>query len=75
MGCDIIRRYFCFGYYGFNLRTHMGCDTEHVCRIIKKVSFNLRTHMGCDILLYKVNQYFTRFQSTHPHGVRLCILW
>ena len=33
-------------------------------------SFNPRTHMGCD--LAALQQYYAeKFQSTHPHGVRL----
>ena len=35
------------------------------------VCFNPRTHMGCDFSLPSPMQYQLKFQSTHPHGVRL----
>ena len=33
--------------------------------------FNPRTHTGCDNIEREVDRYGKRFQSTHPHGVRL----
>ena len=54
----------------FNPRTHTGCDPETWTANILKSCFNPRTHTGCDMqgILYCQP---TRFQSTHPHGVRL----
>ena len=55
----------------FNPRTHTGCDV--VFRVGQKPHrrFNPRTHTGCDA---KTREEFVaayKFQSTHPHGVRL----
>ena len=33
--------------------------------------FNPRTRMGCDSLIRRLREWQSRFQSTHPHGVRL----
>ena len=35
-------------------------------------SFNPRTHTGCDSYCSAQYRCFREFQSTHPHGVRLC---
>jgi len=38
-----------------------------------KISFNPRTRTGCDVIWYSGWQYSFKFQSTHPHGVRLTL--
>ena len=55
----------------FNPRTHMGCDTQNGDDGVPTACFNPRTHMGCDILTAADGDYLLKFQSTHPHGVRL----
>ena len=37
--------------YGFNSRTHAGCDTRKYGKGHETDCFNSRTHAGCDILL------------------------
>ena len=36
--------------------------------------FNPRTHTGCDSLKLSFTLSLPKFQSTHPHGVRLVVL-
>ena len=58
-------------YKCFNPRTHTGCDSSGVSKKRGWLGFNPRTHTGCDGLVkigYSTNG---KFQSTHPHGVRL----
>ena len=58
-------------YKCFNPRTHTGCDRprRNCCR--STMSFNPRTHTGCDYVESYKTFLNERFQSTHPHGVRL----
>ena len=59
--------------FRFNPRTRMGCD-----RIILKRKYNIDVSIhapawgATDISIYQNTNY--RFQSTHPHGVRLSAL-
>ena len=55
---------------GFNPRTHMGCDGRGTTQTRTMCSFNPRTHMGCDLPPPVYIKFSSRFQSTHPHGVR-----
>ena len=84
----VISGYFRFG---FNPRTHTGCDSEQRTRLAATGCFNPRTHTGCDACKEPVavdlggsihaptrgatppndtTPCFVMFQSTHPHGVR-----
>ena len=54
----------------FNPRTHMGCDSFQGGGGLAAECFNPRTHMGCDRHCLNSSATSTRFQSTHPHGVR-----
>ena len=56
---------------GFNPRTHTGCDTRRAKPPRRFASFNPRTHTGCDALVVVNKETAHKFQSTHPHGVRL----
>ena len=59
-------------FCGFNPRTHMGCDVINDRLYSLFTGFNPRTHMGCDFLRLMHVIFLSRFQSTHPHGVRPC---
>ena len=56
--------------YGFNPRTHSGCDIVPNIEMHHTFCFNPRTHSGCDanVSFSEFNNYM--FQSTHPLGVR-----
>ena len=55
----------------FNPRTHTGCDgIQHAMRPFG-YGFNPRTHTGCDQPTLALLRDSVKFQSTHPHGVRL----
>ncbi len=54
---------------GFNPRTHAGCDQIGRIFGVAARSFNPRTHAGCDAI-HDPAPELTRFQSTHPRGVR-----
>ena len=58
------------GYFGFNPRTHTGCDNTTLLVSGHTKSFNPRTHTGCDWARPIRRYRALRFQSTHPHGVR-----
>ena len=58
---------------GFNPRTRMGCDLNADYSNSNHQRFNPRTRMGCDITALRGVMMTRRFQSTHPHGVRLRI--
>ena len=49
----------------------MGCDPRVSSLKALIICFNPRTHMGCDRMLLKQVPLYQKFQSTHPHGVRL----
>ena len=71
-GCDFLKSRFVIWLVCFNPRTHTGCDVMCKCFCLSWGScFNPRTHTGCDdpCLLLALGPF--RFQSTHPHGVRL----
>ena len=57
----------------FNPRTHTGCDTvlQNSLNSISKVSIHAPTQGATKYLLNNFTQ--SRFQSTHPHRVRLYI--
>ena len=48
---------------------------EDVLILFKDDAFNPRTHMECDQRGYDYKWRAARFQSTHSHGVRLCLLF
>ena len=54
----------------FNPRTHVGCDLCPSAGRRPRSSFNPRTHVGCD---FSMTWFIptSKFQSTHPRGVRL----
>ena len=52
----------------------MGCDSKNHQEIEVYCSFNPRTHMGCDINWMDIFVVWFKFQSTHPHGVRLSMI-
>ena len=56
--------------FSFNPRTHTGCDFTNLKTMFRTKSFNPRTHTGCDVSYIHNNFTHSRFQSTHPHGVR-----
>ena len=58
----------------FNPRTHMGCDAPTWGATKRFRYFNPRTHMGCDNCSHLASNTVGKFQSTHPHGVRLRIV-
>ena len=58
----------------FNPRTHTGCDRALKRLKVAFVCFNPRTHTGCDSDYTKTRFFAAWFQSTHPHGVRLCLI-
>ena len=69
-GCDILFLLINGLVLRFNPRTHEGCDS--FCRYSNRMttSFNPRTHEGCDIFYINDVKCATKFQSTHPRGVR-----
>ena len=54
----------------FNPRTRVGCDGHHRHRGWLFSGFNPRTRVGCDAPRTATPQWNSRFQSTHPRGVR-----
>ena len=54
----------------FNPRTRVGCDPEGGSGIVFYRNFNPRTRVGCDNISGGSLTYVSRFQSTHPRGVR-----
>ena len=72
-GCDPVALSMPFSCSRFNPRTHTGCDERAAIKSERDVlRFNPRTHTGCDILIKSCFTSQNPFQSTHPHGVRLC---
>ena len=63
-----------FGYFCFNPRTHVGCDSTSSRWKTKLSGFNPRTHVGCDTLQSSDLKLNELFQSTHPRRVRLDIM-
>ena len=57
----------------FNPRTRTGCDKFPCYGLHRLYSFNPRTRTGCDAPPSLGYLRDGRFQSTHPHGVRLSI--
>ena len=55
----------------FNPRTRVGCDPRHQQIVLRSACFNPRTRVGCDLSRRPSEHANTRFQSTHPRGVRL----
>ena len=70
VGCDniLIKRKDKKRY--FNPRTHVGCDAGSQTAIKNQDDFNPRTHVGCDVIEQYIYDDETKFQSTHPCGVR-----
>ncbi len=54
----------------FNPRTPVGCDREQACPPSFRCYFNPRTPVGCDDFLESNTGSMSKFQSTHPSGVR-----
>ena len=54
----------------FNPRTPVGCDVEGGQNTFGAVNFNPRTPVGCDWIGAPDWPNCSRFQSTHPSGVR-----
>ena len=55
----------------FNPRTPVGCDRGCRPRAALPYHFNPRTPVGCDDALGVQRAAISKFQSTHPSGVRL----
>ena len=65
------RSKFFFSIYSFNPRTHMGCDLAlGFVGLGSSVSIHAPTWGATYITIFIV--LASGFQSTHPHGVRLC---
>jgi len=56
---------------GFNPRTRTGCDPITSLPFTSSGGFNPRTRTGCDWQKLTHTPTHRKFQSTHPHGVRL----
>ena len=54
----------------FNPRTRVGCDAPPLVRTSVPSCFNPRTRVGCDAKAPASSTPRSRFQSTHPRGVR-----
>ena len=54
----------------FNPRTRMGCDSTRVPLQTGMLRFNPRTRRGCDNVEAAMYAIYSKFQSTHPQGVR-----
>ena len=65
----------CVGFNGINdVSIHAPAwgatiPPRHLCYALFR--FNPRTRMGCDKVSVKLPFMEAKFQSTHPHGVRL----
>ena len=70
MGCDECQISSGIGERRFNPRTRMGCDIPCIATLLVPAGFNPRTRMGCDSDAELIKTLQTKFQSTHPHGVR-----
>ena len=71
-GCDALGSGRLWTLHSFNPRTHAGCDIIFLrLRDMTTGCFNPRTHAGCDKLIRNRKYSVTKFQSTHPRGVRL----
>ena len=70
-GCDKTCNYAASFVHGFNPRTRTGCDASKGTIGSITDSFNPRTRTGCDHRRRSYSPRLPRFQSTHPHGVRL----
>ena len=57
----------------FNPRTRTGCDLLVCLYPSCCICFNPRTRTGCDVNTCTPPIWFSMFQSTHPHGVRLTL--
>ena len=74
MGCDFISIGFSKQDISFNPRTHMGCDSPVLRpKPRKKVSIHAPTWGATQQAHSEYLQ--PKFQSTHPHGVRLQITY
>ena len=74
MGCDrqeLIR--FCL-IKGFNPRTRMGCDAVCIAIGIRYIVVSIHAPAWGATSIYTLLNAARRFQSTHPHGVRLPFL-
>ena len=73
VGCDSKDRLNLYRYYDFNPRTHVGCDPEIKSTVS---SHNISIHAPTWGATYpkSLQQSPCLFQSTHPRGVRLCIM-
>ena len=54
----------------FNSRTRVGCDWSFSSPCSATKSFNSRTRVGCDNSPRRKSSSFSKFQFTHPRGVR-----
>ena len=68
-GATVIRYHPLLSYIRFNPRTHMGCDWKSTrCQCGRKVSIHAPTWGATEMI--HPNKQLSKFQSTHPHGVR-----
>ena len=70
VGCDLKPCHLLTMFSNFNPRTHVGCDQDVLIKVLLPPNFNPRTHVGCDICVTIRLLLQSRFQSTHPRGVR-----
>ena len=59
-------------YVSIHAPTRGATQLANYCKCSTK-RFNPRTHTGCDLQVLIITVFVFLFQSTHPHGVRLCI--
>ena len=58
----------------FNSRTREGCDGLQIDKTKRPRRFNSRTREGCDRGMPNRHGWQTKFQFTHPGGVRLKVI-
>ena len=69
-GCDLVLSIISLNSRSFNPRTHTGCDANSAHTLLQLiVSIHAPTRGATQNK--NINTYKGKFQSTHPHGVRL----
>ena len=69
-GCDITGTIFVWMIWDFNPCTRVGCDPMPPTSRWWTQYFNPRTRVGCDTGVSVYYPALSKFQSTHPRGVR-----
>ena len=71
------RQRFCWGRVkaSFNPRTHTGCDIFSNVEVISNIVVSIHAPTRGATLFFLISSFvMIKFQSTHPHGVRLMIV-